>query len=148
MQEAAARLIKAADYQGAGTVEYLFDLDSNRYFFMEVNTRLQVEHPITEELYGIDLVTGQIEVAAGIEVDLSAAAPRGHVMEVRLNAEDPGRDFSPAPGAVELFRPPAGPGIRIDSGIESGAEIPPEFDSMVAKNNRPRPGPERGFSQA
>ena len=133
MQEAAARLIKAADYQGAGTVEYLFDLDSNRYFFMEVNTRLQVEHPITEELYGIDLVTGQIEVAAGIEVDLSAAAPRGHVMEVRLNAEDPGRDFSPAPGAVELFRPPAGPGIRIDSGIESGAEIPPEFDSMVAK---------------
>ncbi len=133
MQEAAARLINAADYVGAGTVEYLYDLDSDRYFFMEVNTRLQVEHPITEELYGIDLVTGQIEVAAGLEVDLSDAFPRGHVMEVRLNAEDPGREFSPAPGGVDLFRSPAGPGIRVDSGIETGAEIPPEFDSMVAK---------------
>ena len=133
MEASAARLIQAAAYEGAGTVEYLYDLDSDRFYFMEVNTRLQVEHPITEELYGIDLVTGQIEVAFGRKVDLTAAAPRGHVMEARLNAEDPGRDFSPAPGRVDLFRPPAGPGIRVDSGIESGAEIPSEFDSMVAK---------------
>ena len=133
MEASAARLIKAASYEGAGTVEYLYDLDSRRFYFMEVNTRLQVEHPITEELYGIDLVTGQIEVAFGRKVDMSFAAPRGHVMEARLNAEDPGMEFSPAPGRVDLFRPPAGPGIRVDSGIESGAEIPPEFDSMVAK---------------
>ena len=133
MEAAAARLIKAAEYTGAGTVEYLYDLDSDDYYFMEVNTRLQVEHPITEELYGIDLVTGQIEVAFGRKVDLSDALPRGHVMEARLNAEDPGRDFSPAPGPVALFRPPAGPGIRVDSGIETGAEIPSAFDSMVAK---------------
>ncbi|WP_319561566.1 carboxyl transferase domain-containing protein [Marispirochaeta sp.] len=133
MEASAARLIKAASYESAGTVEYLYDLDSDKFYFMEVNTRLQVEHPITEELYGIDLVTGQIEVAFGRKVDLTSAVPRGHVMEARLNAEDPGRDFSPAPGKVDLFRPPAGPGIRIDSGIENGAEIPPEFDSMVAK---------------
>ncbi len=133
MEAAAARLIKAAEYTGAGTVEYLYDLDSGRFYFMEVNTRLQVEHPITEELFGIDLVTGQIEVAFDREVDLSSASARGHVMEARLNAEDPDNEFSPAPGLVELFRPPAGPGIRVDSGIEAGAEIPPEFDSMVAK---------------
>ena len=133
MQASAARLIRAASYESAGTVEYLYDLDSDKFYFMEVNTRLQVEHPITEELYGIDLVTGQIEVAFGRKVDLQTATPRGHVMEARLNAEDPDRDFSPAPGRVDLFRIPAGPGIRVDSGIENGAEIPTEFDSMVAK---------------
>jgi acetyl/propionyl-CoA carboxylase alpha subunit len=133
MEEAAARLIKAADYVGAGTVEYLFDLRSNRFFFMEVNTRLQVEHPITETLYGIDLVKGQIAVAMGNVVDWSDRTPRGSVIEVRLNAEDPDRDFNPAPGLVNLFKAPAGPGIRVDSGIEEGSEIPSEFDSMVAK---------------
>ncbi|WP_187759783.1 carboxyl transferase domain-containing protein [Thiospirochaeta perfilievii] len=133
MEEAAARLIKAAGYVGAGTVEYLFDLKSNRFFFMEVNTRLQVEHPITETLYGIDLVKGQIDVARGLVVDWSDRTPRGHVMEVRLNAEDPERDFNPAPGLVNLFKAPAGPGIRVDSGIEEGSDIPSDFDSMVAK---------------
>jgi len=133
MEAAAARLIKAAGYVGAGTVEYLFDLKTNRFFFMEVNTRLQVEHPITETLYGMDLVKGQIDVARGEVVDWSSLQPRGSVIEVRLNAEDPDRDFSPAPGLVNLFKSPAGPGIRVDSGIEEGSDIPSEFDSMVAK---------------
>jgi len=133
MEEAAQRLIQAAEYVGAGTVEYLFDLNRNEYYFMEVNTRLQVEHPITETLYGVDLVKGQIDVARGKKVDLRDRKPNGAVAEVRLNAEDPDRDFSPAPGLVKLFRAPAGPGIRVDSGIEEGSEIPSDFDSMVAK---------------
>jgi len=133
MEEAARRLITAAEYVGAGTVEYLYDLNRNEYYFMEVNTRLQVEHPITETLYGVDLVKGQIDVARGHKVDLRDRKPNGAVAEVRLNAEDPDRDFSPAPGLVKLFRAPAGPGIRVDSGIEEGSEIPSDFDSMVAK---------------
>lgn len=133
MEEAAQRLIKAADYVGAGTVEYLYDLNRNEYYFMEVNTRLQVEHPITETLYSVDLVKGQIDVARGKDVDLRDKQPNGAVVEVRLNAEDPDRDFSPAPGHVKLFKAPAGPGIRVDSGIEEGSEIPSDFDSMVAK---------------
>ncbi|OQY34415.1 MAG: hypothetical protein B6241_04750 [Spirochaetaceae bacterium 4572_59] len=133
MQEAAKRLILAADYAGAGTVEYLYDLNRKEYYFMEVNTRLQVEHPITETLYGVDLVKGQIDVARGKKVDLSDRKSFGAVIEVRLNAEDPDRDFSPAPGKVILFKAPAGPGIRVDSGIEQGSTIPSEFDSMVAK---------------
>jgi len=141
MEESAARLIKMAEYTGAGTVEYLYDLKSEKYFFMEVNTRLQVEHPITETLYGIDLVKGQLDVAFGKVVDLSDSRPFGAVLEARLNAEDPETDFSPAPGEVILFKPPAGPGIRVDSGIEQNSDIPSEFDSMVAKiiahgNNR------------
>ncbi len=133
MEEAAGRLIREADYTGAGTVEYLYDLDRKTFYFMEVNTRLQVEHPITETLYDIDLVKGQIDVARGKEVDLRDRKPFGAVMEVRLNAEDPDRDFSPAPGKVKLFRPPSGPGIRVDSGIEEGSVIPGDFDSMTAK---------------
>ncbi|MBF9014955.1 MULTISPECIES: carboxyl transferase domain-containing protein [unclassified Oceanispirochaeta] len=133
MEEAAQRLIRAADYVGAGTVEYLYDLNRNEYYFMEVNTRLQVEHPITETLYSVDLVKGQIDVARGKTVDLRDRKPNGAVVEVRLNAEDPDRDFSPAPGHVKLFKAPSGPGIRVDSGIEEGSEIPSDFDSMVAK---------------
>lgn len=133
MEESARRLIREAGYTGAGTVEYLYDLKSEKYFFMEVNTRLQVEHPITETLYGIDLVKGQIDVARGEIVDLREARPLGSVLEARLNAEDPDKGFSPAPGEVVLFKAPAGPGIRIDSGIEQNSDIPSEFDSMVAK---------------
>ncbi len=133
MEASAARLIEAAEYTGAGTVEYLYDLNRNQYYFMEVNTRLQVEHPITEILYGIDLVKGQIAVAMGEKVDLSDRMASGHVIETRLNAEDPDRDFTPAPGRVEHLKFPSGPGIRIDSGIEQGSEIPPDFDSMIAK---------------
>ena len=133
MEAAARRLIQKAHYTGAGTVEFLYDLNRKEYYFMEVNTRLQVEHPVTETLYGVDLVKGQIDVARGLEVDLSDRTPRGAVVEVRLNAEDPERDFSPAPGEVILFDLQAGPGIRVDSGIEQGSTIPGDFDSMVAK---------------
>jgi acetyl/propionyl-CoA carboxylase alpha subunit/acetyl-CoA carboxylase carboxyltransferase component len=133
MEAAAQRLIQASDYVGAGTVEFLYDLDRKAYYFMEVNTRLQVEHPITETLYGIDLVKGQIDVARGLKVDLTDRNPNGAVAEVRLNAEDPERDFSPAPGDVVLFHSPSGPGIRVDSGIEQGSTIPGDFDSMIVK---------------
>ena len=133
MEEAALRLVKAARYESAGTAEFLYDLNRDEFYFMEVNTRLQVEHPITEQLYGIDLVQGQIRVARGESIAGLRAEPRGTVIEVRLNAEDPQRDFRPSPGFVSLFRPPAGPGIRVDSGIDQGSEIPPDFDSMVAK---------------
>ena len=133
MEEAAGRLIRAAGYESAGTVEFLFDLKRKQFYFMEVNTRLQVEHPITEQLFGIDLIRGQLLVARGESLASWDAKPRGAVVEVRLNAEDPNRDFRPSPGKVVRFRPPAGPGIRVDSGIEQGSEIPADFDSMVAK---------------
>lgn len=133
MESAASRLIEAAGYVGAGTVEYLYDLNRKEFYFMEVNTRLQVEHPITETLYQIDLVKGQIDAAMGNIIDFNDRKPMGAVIEVRLNAEDPERDFSPAPGQVTIFNPPAGPGIRVDSGIEQGSLIPSDFDSMVAK---------------
>ncbi|WP_455381939.1 carboxyl transferase domain-containing protein, partial [Salinispira pacifica] len=132
-EASAARLIKQAKYTGAGTVEYLYDLNRDQFYFMEVNTRLQVEHPITETLFQVDLVKGQIDVARGVEVDLSDHKPSGSVIEVRLNAEDPDREFSPSPGRVSLLKIPAGPGVRVDSGIEQGSTIPSEFDSMVAK---------------
>ncbi|MFW5994807.1 MAG: acetyl/propionyl/methylcrotonyl-CoA carboxylase subunit alpha [Spirochaetia bacterium] len=133
MEAAAARLLKAAAYEGAGTVEFLFDLDRDEFYFMEVNTRLQVEHPITEILYDVDLVKGQIDVAFDVALPDDRRQPRGHVMEVRLNAEDPDREFTPSPGKVASFKIPSGPGIRVDSGIEQGSEIPSLFDSMVAK---------------
>lgn len=133
MEAAAARLLETAAYTGAGTVEFLYDLDRSEYYFMEVNTRLQVEHCVTEELYGIDLVKGQIDVALGNRVYPRTVEPVGHVMEVRLNAEDPDREFTPAPGYVSTFKPPAGPGIRVDSGVEQGSTIPAVFDSMIAK---------------
>ncbi|MEE8440441.1 MAG: biotin carboxylase N-terminal domain-containing protein, partial [Spirochaetia bacterium] len=133
MEAAAGRLMKAAGYESAGTVEFLHDLDRDEFYFMEVNTRLQVEHTITEVLYDVDLVKGQIQVAFGEELRLQAKKPRGWVIEARLNAEDPDRDFAPAPGTVRRFRVPLGPGIRVDSGIVQGSVIPSIFDSMVAK---------------
>ncbi len=133
MEAAAARLLETAGYTGAGTVEFLYDLDRAEYYFMEVNTRLQVEHCVTEELYGIDLVKGQIDVGLGNRITPRTQEPVGHVMEVRLNAEDPDREFTPAPGYVSTFKPPAGPGIRVDSGVEQGSTIPAVFDSMIAK---------------
>jgi len=133
MESAASRLISASGYQSAGTVEFLYDIREKKFYFMEVNTRLQVEHPITEELYGIDLVQGQILVAMGEVIEEVEKLPRGSVIEARLNAEDPDREFSPSPGKVTLFKPPAGPGIRVDSGIQEHMLIPQEFDSMIAK---------------
>lgn len=133
IEASAARLMAAASYQSAGTVEFLYDVDRSQYYFMEVNTRLQVEHPITEILYQVDMVQGQIDVAFGHPVVAEKRDPTGVVLEARLNAEDPDRDFTPAPGYVRHFRTPAGPGVRVDSGIEAGSTIPSLFDSMVAK---------------
>lgn len=133
IESAAERLIQRAAYRSAGTVEFLYDVDREEFYFMEVNTRLQVEHPITEELFGVDLVVGQLRVAAGESLEDGASTARGSVIEVRLNAEDPDQEFSPSPGKVTWLRFPAGPGIRIDSGIQQGSLIPQEFDSMVAK---------------
>lgn len=128
----ATRLALAAGYKGVGTAEFLFRPSDGLLSFLEVNSRLQVEHTITEEVTGADLVHAQISIARGV-----AWAPpmeaRGCAIEVRLNAEDPERGFQPAPGLVRVFRPPSGPGIRVDSGINEGASIAPEFDSMIAK---------------
>jgi acetyl/propionyl-CoA carboxylase alpha subunit/acetyl-CoA carboxylase carboxyltransferase component len=133
VEGAAARLMTAAEYRSAGTVEFLYDLERNEFYFMEVNTRLQVEHPITEELFGVDLVKGQIDVAMGKKISAHRSPPRGSVVEARLNAEDPDLDFSPSPGTVTRLRLPSGPGVRVDSSIEEGSTISPLFDSMVAK---------------
>lgn len=131
MEAAAVTLLAAAGYESAGTVEFLYD--GERFFFMEVNTRLQVEHPVTEQAYGVDLVHAQIEVALGERLSPEAPSRQAFAMEVRLNAEDPQSDFSPAPGRVLRLRLPAGPGIRVDAGVEEGNLIPAEFDSMIAK---------------
>lgn len=133
VEASASRLLKAAGYHGAGTVEYLYDIDRREAFFMEVNTRLQVEHPITEELFQVDLVHLQLRTALGEVLDNVPKNPRGHVIEVRLNAEDPDQKFAPTPGRILRFLPPTLPGIRIDSGFEWGSRIPREFDSMIAK---------------
>ena len=133
VRDAAARLCRLAGYTNAGTVEFLYDPVERRFSFMEVNSRLQVEHPVTEETTGVDLVKLQLHVAAGGRLDGDPPVARGHAIEVRLNAEDPEMAFTPAPGRVELLRLPTGPGIRIDAGVSEGDTIPSEFDSMIAK---------------
>ncbi len=133
IREAAARLGRAAGSRNAGTVEFLFDEGQDQFFFMEVNARLQVEHPITELTTGFDLVKGQIDVARGVLLAGEPPPPRGHAIEVRLNAEDPDAGFAPAPGEVEMLRLASGPGLRIDTGVEEGDLIAPEFDSMIGK---------------
>ena len=133
LRAAAVRLSGEAGYTGAGTVEFLHDPASGQSLFMEVNTRLQVEHPVTELVTGTDLVKLQLHVAAGGRLEGEPPPARGHAIEVRLNAEDPEREFAPTPGTVTAFRIAAGPGVRIDTGITEGDTIPPEFDSMVAK---------------
>jgi acetyl/propionyl-CoA carboxylase alpha subunit/acetyl-CoA carboxylase carboxyltransferase component len=133
IRAAAARLARIAGYENAGTVEFLYDPATRRFAFMEVNARLQVEHPVTEETTGLDLVKLQIHVARGGRLVGEPPAPRGHAIEVRLNAEDPESEFAPAPGRIELLRLPAGPGLRVDCGVAEGDEVPPDFDSMIAK---------------
>jgi acetyl-CoA/propionyl-CoA carboxylase biotin carboxyl carrier protein len=129
----AKAICREAAYHGAGTVEYLVGADGT-ISFLEVNTRLQVEHPVTEETAGIDLVREQFRIAAGERLRLSAdPAPRGHSIEFRINGEDPGRNFLPAPGTVTALRLPAGPGVRVDSGIEEGSVVGGNFDSLLAK---------------
>jgi acetyl-CoA carboxylase, biotin carboxylase subunit len=124
---------KAIDYVGAGTIEMLLDEDQS-YYFMEMNTRIQVEHPVTEMLTGVDLVKEQIRVAAG--EPLSVEEPivlRGHVIEVRVNAEDPQRNFQPSPGRINAYHPPGGPGVRLDSHVYAGYTVPPFYDSLLGK---------------
>ena len=133
LRQGAIALVKAAGYRGAGTVEFLYQPEKKTFAFLEVNTRLQVEHPITEATTGIDLVKLQILVAAGEPLEGSAPPRFGHAVEARLNAEDADAGFAPAPGVVELLNLPNGPGIRVDTGIATGDVIPPDYDSMVAK---------------
>lgn len=133
IHESAKRICKEAGYYGAGTVEYLVGQDG-LVSFLEVNTRLQVEHPITEETAGVDLVLQQFKIANGEKLDITEdPEPRGHSFEFRINGEDAGRGFLPAPGPVNKFVPPSGPGVRVDSGVESGSVIGGQFDSMLAK---------------
>jgi len=131
--EAAVRLCKKAGYHGAGTVEFI--LDGEDYYFMEVNARIQVEHPVTEMLTGVDLVAWQLRIAAGEKLALSQRdVPRnGWVIECRINAEDPAVDFRPSPGRIESYAAPGGPGVRVDSHVYQGYEIPPTYDSLIGK---------------
>ena len=132
----AADLVRAAGYVNAGTVEFLYEPSQRLLSFLEVNTRLQVEHPVTEATTGVDIVKLQLHIAAGGTLaEIAPAEPpaRGHAIEARLTAEDPERDFAPAPGLIEHLALPAGPGIRVDTGVAPGDVIPPQFDSMIAK---------------
>ena len=132
---AAVKAAKAVKYAGAGTIEFLYDELSQEFYFMEMNTRIQVEHPVSEEVTGIDLIKEQLRVAAGEKLNFKQRDInlKGHAMEFRVNAEDPMHDFAPRPGKVEWMNLPGGPGIRIDSCVYNGYMISPHYDSMVAK---------------
>jgi acetyl-CoA carboxylase biotin carboxylase subunit len=133
MEAAVERACAAIGYRNAGTFEFLLGPDRD-FHFIEANCRLQVEHPVTELVTGLDLVREQVRIAAGERLELTGRAPRaGHAIEVRINAEDPSRGFAPAPGRIARFRPPLGPGVRVDTAVYEGAEIPPYYDSLVAK---------------
>ncbi|CAO5148187.1 Biotin carboxylase / Biotin carboxyl carrier protein [Frankia sp. AiPs1] len=132
LYDASKAICRKAGYVGAGTVEFLVARDG-MISFLEVNTRLQVEHPVTEEVSGVDLVRAQFRIAEGEALDFTDPAPRGHSIEFRINGEDPGRNFLPAPGTVTTFVAPAGPGVRLDTGIGSGSVIGGAFDSLLAK---------------
>ena len=133
MTEAAARLAREVEYANAGTVEFLVEDDD--FYFIEMNTRIQVEHPVTEMLTGVDLVKEQIRVASGepLSIEQEEVPFFGHAMEFRINAEDPEKDFMPSPGEISFLDVPGGPGVRVDSAIYQGYKIPPFYDSMVGK---------------
>ena len=143
MESAAERACQRLGYRNAGTFEFLLAPDGS-FYFIELNARLQVEHPVSELLTGIDLVREQLRVAAGEPLRATGRAPRrGHAIEVRINAEDPARDFMPSPGRLERFVVPQGPGVRVDTHVEQGSSIPPYYDSLIAKvivwdEDRPR----------
>jgi acetyl-CoA carboxylase biotin carboxylase subunit len=132
--ESAVRLIKTARYTNAGTVEFLVDRKQH-FYLLEVNARIQVEHPVTEQVTGIDLIKEQIRIAAGEELSFKQKdiPQRGHAIECRINAEDPDRNFAPSPGLIAEFRPPGGPGVRLDTHAYAGYRIPPNYDSMIGK---------------
>ena len=133
--ESAVRLTEATNYHGAGTVEFLYDDQLRQFFFIEANARIQVEHPVTELVTGIDLVAWQIRAAAGEPLGFSQddIGRSGHAFECRINAEDPDNNFRPCPGRIETFLPPGGPGVRLDTHVHAGYEIPPYYDSLIAK---------------
>lgn len=132
MGAAAVKAVKSVKYEGAGTIEFLVDKDKN-FYFMEMNTRIQVEHPVTEEVTGMDLMRMQIEIAAGLRLRKKDYKPRGHAIECRINAEDPANDFRPSPGEITGFHLPGGFGVRVDTHCYSGYRIPPFYDSLIAK---------------
>ncbi|HVJ44922.1 MAG TPA: acetyl-CoA carboxylase biotin carboxylase subunit [Luteolibacter sp.] len=135
MGEASVNLIKNIGYQNAGTIEYLVDEAGENFYFMEMNTRIQVEHPVTEEVMGCELIKEQIRVAAGepLSHHVLQATPRGHSIECRINAEDPYNNFTPSPGNIDLWYAPGGKGVRVDTHVYSGYTVPPHYDSMIAK---------------
>jgi acetyl-CoA carboxylase biotin carboxylase subunit len=134
MGKASIKLAESVNYEGAGTIEYLVD-DKGNFYFMEMNTRIQVEHPVTEEVYGVDLVKEQIKIAAGLPLDKKFfdLTPQKHAIEMRINAEDPYNNFMPSPGKISFYYPAGGIGVRLDSHIYAGYSIPPNYDSMIAK---------------
>jgi len=134
MGKAAVRAAEAAEYENAGTIEFIVDAKGN-FYFIEMNTRIQVEHPVTEEVTGIDLIKQQIHVANGLELEMDQKdiTFTKHAIECRINAEDPARNFAPSPGTIGLYYPPGGHGVRVDSHVYSGYVIPPYYDSMIGK---------------
>jgi acetyl-CoA carboxylase biotin carboxylase subunit len=132
MGQAAIRGAESVNYEGAGTIEFLVGADRN-FYFMEMNTRIQVEHPVTEEVTGTDLIEYQIEVSQGKTLERESVSMEGHSIECRINAENPFKNFSPAPGEITAFHQPGGPGVRIDTAAYGGYVIPPTYDSMIAK---------------
>ncbi len=135
LHEAAIRITSFAKYRNAGTVEFLYDVDREDFYFIEVNSRIQVEHPVSEEVTGEDLIARQLNVAAGQGIGLSQADVhfRGHAIECRINAEDPFNNFMPAPGRITAWTPPSGEGIRLDTHARTGYLVPPFYDSMIGK---------------
>ncbi len=135
LHESARRLAAEIGYVGAGTVEYLYDAEADSFHFIEMNTRIQVEHPVTEELLGVDLVQEQLAVALGapLSFDQEDLVPRGHVLELRINAENPLMSFFPSPGTLTALTWPSGPGVRVDPGVTAGDTISPYYDSMIGK---------------
>lgn len=135
MGEAAVKAAKAVDYTGAGTIEFIYDYQNKKFYFMEMNTRIQVEHPVTEMVTGVDLIKEQIRVASGEKLSLTQEEVTftGWSIECRINAENPAKNFMPSPGKIEMYLPPGGLGVRVDSAVYPGYSIPPYYDSMVAK---------------